>query len=141
VKALNPTPPRVNDEKGGQLKIEEAYEIIEEYERFEGASCCCSTCGVPPCAYCESCSPSEEEYNEALKLTEQFEKENEPMNQIIIDMYPKTKDAVLVQKWFGEKISNEPLIGMLLKGKEAELLAEAQRLENEEKAVAHQMTP
>jgi hypothetical protein len=122
------------------LKIEEAYEIIEEYERFEGASCCCNTCGVPPCAYCESCPPSEEKYEEALKLIEQFEKENEPMNTLIIEMYPATKDAVLVQKWFGEKISSEPLIGMLLKGKEAELLAEAQKLEEEEKQVPIPMT-
>lgn len=111
------------------MTTEEARDIIEEYEEWESESCHCSTCGSPPCSHCENSPASEEEYDEAIKLIEQFEKENEPMNKIIIAMYPATKDAVLVQKWFGEKISNEPLIGMLLKGKETELLEEARRLE------------
>jgi hypothetical protein len=109
------------------LKIEEAYEIIEEWENWESVCCTCH-CGNPPCSKCTD-QPSEEEYEEANAIIEQFEKENEPMNEIIIEMYPKTKDAVLIQKWFGERIANEPLFRILLKGKENEILEEAKRLE------------
>jgi len=54
------------------------------------------------------------------------------MNELIIEMFPKTKDAVLIQKWFGSKIDNDPLTRMLIKGKEDELLEEANRMEEEE---------
>lgn len=54
------------------------------------------------------------------------------MNQVIIDAFPITKEAVLVDKWFGQKLS-DPMMVFLLKGKEADLLVEAQRLENESK--------
>lgn len=123
--------------EGGILatySIDEACEIVAEHEEWEYASCSCHM-GHPPCAKCTS-QPSEEMYKEASQIIEQFEKENDPMNKLIIDMYPVTKDAVLVQKWFGEKISNEPLVGMLLKGKEADLLKEAKRLEVEETEAA-----
>lgn len=53
------------------------------------------------------------------------------MNQNIIEMFPATKDAVLVDKWFGREI-DKPIVKLLLKGKEDELLNEAKRLENEE---------
>lgn len=53
------------------------------------------------------------------------------MNQIIIESFPQTKDAVIVEKWFGNKL-NDPLMGLLLKGKEDELLEEALRLEKKE---------
>ena len=55
------------------------------------------------------------------------------MNQIIIEMFPQTKDAVLIDKWFGSKINNDPLMAMLIKGKENDLLKEAKRLEEESK--------
>lgn len=54
------------------------------------------------------------------------------MNEIIIAMFPKTKDAVLVDKWFGREI-DKPIFKMLIKGKEKELIAEAIRLEQESK--------
>ena len=54
------------------------------------------------------------------------------MNELIIEMFPKTKDAVLVDKWFGSKIDNDPLTKMLVRGKEKELLDEALRLEKDE---------
>lgn len=53
------------------------------------------------------------------------------MHQVIIDLFPQTKDAVLIEKWFGAKLS-DPLFAMLLKGKEQELLAEALRLDKEQ---------
>jgi hypothetical protein len=128
--------PRVSGGEEGRrcLTTEEARDIIDEYEEWESESCHCSTCGFPPCSHCENSPASEEDYDEAIKLIEQFEKENEPMNQIIIDMYPATKDAVLIQKWFGERIASEPLFAILLKGKEAEILDEAKKLEKEEAA-------
>jgi len=54
------------------------------------------------------------------------------VNKIIIEMFPSTKDAVLIQKWFGDKIEDDPLTRMLIKGKESELLTEAEKLEKEE---------
>lgn len=55
------------------------------------------------------------------------------MNQVIIDGFPQTKDAVLIDKWFGSKLS-DPLFALLLKGKEQDLLCEATRLEKESQA-------
>lgn len=52
------------------------------------------------------------------------------MNKIIVDLYPVTKDAVLVSKYFGNKL-DDPIFVLLLKGKEKELLEEANRLEQE----------
>lgn len=54
------------------------------------------------------------------------------MNQIIIEMFPKTKDAVLVDKWFGREI-DKPIFKMLIEGKEKKLIEEALRLESESK--------
>ncbi len=54
------------------------------------------------------------------------------MNNTIIESFPATKDAVLVDKWFGSKF-NDPIFVLLLKGKEAEILAEAKRLDGESK--------
>jgi hypothetical protein len=110
------------------LTINEAYDIIDEWEDWDGGECYCNIV-TAPCSHCTSQPFDEEDYDEATKLIEQFEKENEPMNQIIIDMYPATKDAVLIQKHFGERIANEPLFAILLKGKEDEILEAAQRLE------------
>jgi hypothetical protein len=52
------------------------------------------------------------------------------MNKIIIELFPKTKDAVLIEKWFGAEIDN-PKFQLLLKGKEKEVIAEAEKLEKE----------
>lgn len=54
------------------------------------------------------------------------------MNEIIINAFPNTKDAVLVDKHFGRKI-DDPIFALLLKGKEDDLLEEAKRLDREEK--------
>ena len=120
------------------MNINEADEICAEYEYWDDMSCNCP-CGNPPCAKCES-QPSKEVYEEACLIIKQHEKESTLMNKIIIEMYPTTKDAVLVQKWFGEKITNEPLIGMLLRGKETDLLEEAKRLEEEQHNQSLKMT-
>jgi len=60
-------------------------------------------------------------------------KEEFCMNEIIVEMFPKTKDAILVEKWFGTEI-NKPIFQLLLKGKEKEVIAEAERLEKESKS-------
>src|SRR3990167_1215090 len=52
------------------------------------------------------------------------------MNEIIVEMFPKTKDAVLVDKWFGREI-DKPIFKMLIKGKEAELIAESKKMEEQ----------
>ena len=54
------------------------------------------------------------------------------MNEIIIDMFPVTKEAVLVDKWFGREI-DKPIFKMLISGKEKELFIEAQKLEENSK--------
>lgn len=48
--------------------------------------------------------------------------------------YPRTEDAILVTKWFGNDIGD--FEAFLLRGREADLLAEAQRLEAEMNAKA-----
>jgi hypothetical protein len=55
------------------------------------------------------------------------------MNDAIIKLFPKTADAVLVNKYFSSQFS-QPLAAILYAGKEKEVLAEAVRLE--EKATA-----
>ena len=53
------------------------------------------------------------------------------MNSTIINMFAVTKEAVLVDKWFGKDIENLSLAELLLKGKENELLKKAKSLEKE----------
>jgi len=67
-----------------------------------------------------------------MELNSMMSKED-TMNQLIIDSFPKTKDAVLIEKWFGKEFSQNNLIGLLVKGKEKQLIAEATRLEEEAK--------
>lgn len=52
--------------------------------------------------------------------------------KVIIEHFPNTKDAVLVNKWFGQELENNKLMGMLLKDKEDSIIKEAQKLENAE---------
>lgn len=54
------------------------------------------------------------------------------MNEIIIEMFPVTKEAVLVDKWFGREI-DKPIFKMLISGKEKELLKEAVKMEEKSK--------
>lgn len=73
-------------------------------------------------------------------------KKEKTMNKIIAGMYPKTKDAMLVEKWFGDmlytpwlentraaKVAQAYYTQIILKGKEEDLLKAAQELEAEEK--------
>lgn len=50
---------------------EEAKEIIRLYEKWIDSSCCCFQ-GHPPCGKCEQ-MPSDEDYNEALRIEEENE--------------------------------------------------------------------
>ena len=68
------------------------------------------------------------------KLTIKKKKKVSIMNKNIIEMYPKTEEAVLVQKWFGSTIEHNDLMPVLIKGKEAEVLKQAQKLEAEREA-------
>ena len=61
--------------------------------------------------------------------TKKEEKKN--VNKHILEMYPKTKDAVLVDHYFGEEI--EDLEAVMLKGKETDLFDRAKLKEAEEK--------
>ncbi len=59
----------------------------------------------------------------------------EALHPVIVDSFPNTKDAVLVQKWFGAEFDCSRLgrlIGIFLAGKEDDVLNEAKRLEKEE---------
>lgn len=58
------------------------------------------------------------------------------MKAWIIKHFPKTEDAILVDKHFGsafEGTASGRAHGIALEGKEKEMLAEAQRLEKEKK--------
>lgn len=52
-----------------------------------------------------------------------------PMNQLIVTSFPSTADAVLVDKYFGKEIANQPLAFLIIKGNEADLLAKAKELD------------
>ena len=76
-------------------------------------------------------------------LNDKNMKKEKEMNKIIAEMYPKTKDALLVDKWFGSittefshwafNTRNSTFVKVLLKGKEEDLLKAAQELEAESK--------
>lgn len=51
------------------MTIQEANKIVEAHEKLKDRGCTCFQ-GHPPCSYCEDC-PSEEMYNEAIKLLEE----------------------------------------------------------------------
>lgn len=57
----------------------------------------------------------------------------EKLDKWIKEHYPRTKDALLVDKWFGENIEHR-ITQFFLKGREQELLDFARQLEEEEKA-------
>lgn len=48
------------------------------------------------------------------------------MNEQIASLFPRTVDAVVVNKHFKTTFDNNPLLGIALKGKEAEVLRAAQ---------------
>ncbi len=52
------------------------------------------------------------------------------MNEIIIEMFSVTKEAVLVDKWFGKEI-DKPIFKLLISGRQKELLEAAKKLEEE----------
>jgi hypothetical protein len=62
----------------------------------------------------------------------QTTKENN-MNKNISDVFDKTKEALLVEKYLGAQIGNNFIDGLILLDKKVEVLAEAKRLEKEEK--------
>lgn len=70
---------------------------------------------------------SAEEYlNEVKKINKEDGME---MDSLIVELYPQTKDAILVNKYFGKEIT--ALTAVLLKGKESELLETAKKMEEE----------
>jgi hypothetical protein len=56
------------------------------------------------------------------------------MDKQIIQLFPKTEDAVIVDKHLGARFSNNPLLIIMLKGKEDEVLQLAWEMETEEQA-------
>ena len=63
-----------------------------------------------------------------------IKRRNATMNPSIVEMFPSTKDALLIEKWFGDDLES-PLTKILIKGKERELLAAAIILEKQEEDV------
>lgn len=62
-----------------------------------------------------------------------IERSGEKDMEWIKEHYPKTKDALLVDKWFGENVVYR-MTQFFLRGREQELLEFARQLEEEEKA-------
>jgi len=81
-----------------------------------------------------------EDEDAALELAELYDKKDflikylkelkgeKQVNKTIVKIYTKTKDAILIEKHFGNKFEDKSF-PILLKGKEADLLTEAERLE------------
>jgi len=59
-------------------------------------------------------------------------KEVSDLKQVIINNYPQTKDAILVEKHLSEEIPDNFIMGLIVKQYSYEILAEAQRREDEE---------
>ena len=68
-----------------------------------------------------------------LIIKTQTTKENK-MNKNISEVFDKTKDALLVEKHLGGQLGSTFIDGLILADKKTEVLAEAKRLEKEEKA-------
>lgn len=68
-----------------------------------------------------------------MDLNEKMTKEDTQMHQAIVEAFPKTKDAVMIDKWFGKQFEQNALIALLVKGKEKTLIEEALRLEENSK--------
>jgi len=57
----------------------------------------------------------------------------ENMHKAIVNMYPKTEDAILVERWIGNEFSSHILFPILVIGKEKEILAYCKEKEEESK--------
>lgn len=69
-----------------------------------------------------------------LKIISKTKEVNE-MNKIIAQVYEKTADAVLVQKWFGSQFAGENIVNeLVLTANKDEVLKRAQALEAESQA-------
>ena len=77
--------------------------------------------------HCEEITEMYLEDNPHIKL-----KEND-MNKNISEVFDKTKDALFVEKHLGAEIGTTFIDGLILADKKTEVLAEAKRLEKEEK--------
>jgi hypothetical protein len=97
------------------------------------------TSGIQESASPDQCLP-------CLRLIESFE-QTQPkevvMNEVIAGLYEKTADAVVVNKWFGKWLNRvgpddaaSPALNLLFKLHHKDFLAEALRLDAEEKAKA-----
>lgn len=58
------------------MALEEAHEIVYNYEACEDRSCSCHL-GNPPCGKCVT-MPDKDTYERALEIIENFEKEERP---------------------------------------------------------------
>lgn len=54
------------------------------------------------------------------------------MNKTIIEVFPVTGDAALIDKHFGKEIDHSPLLAALLKANKEEILLAAKNIEKEE---------
>ena len=68
-----------------------------------------------------------------IPLKEHFKLKENKMNKNISEVFDKTKDALLVEKHLGAEIGTTFIDGLTLADKKTEVLAEAKRLEKEEK--------
>jgi len=59
-------------EEEQEMSFEEAEEICDAYNRYDGISCTCFQ-GNPPCSKCSDC-PSKEDYLEACKIIDAEDK-------------------------------------------------------------------
>jgi hypothetical protein len=107
-------------------------DVSEEIDQEKLCEFCRDHYDMSESWHCEGmkCEDATERYledNPHIKL-----KENN-MNKNISDVFDKTKEALLVEKHLGAQIGNNFIDGLILLDKKAEVLAEAKRLEKEEK--------
>ena len=73
-------------------------------------------------------------YNpDGLRLVRQSIKKGGVMKNIISDVYEKTQDALLVEKWLGCEITDNFMGDLIVKSHKETILKEAKRKEAEEK--------
>ena len=104
--------------------------------------CCdgCQECG------CRGRERQAEEKEEAYRashprpITQNTKTGGWNMNRTIAKLFEKTVDAVLVNKFYGHQIQDNDVSYIMLNGKQKELLAAAQKLEDTQKAHANVVT-
>jgi len=127
----NSKPTKKKKHKPTKELTEQAQDDRDDFEDIENDGCTCH-CGNPPCSWCtHPGNPHNQEDDFNYKPT----KETSDMKKVISDVYEKTQDALLVERYFSSQIIDTFIGGLTVVTHKVAILKEAKRLEDEENKV------